>query len=91
MSEYRWYPTPTRLALLRDVEAENIVYGFEEEEHAWYWVDPDPPRDVRKVTARIEEVESAGWVSTAYETGDLRAYPQLTDAGRQVLTEAGAR
>lgn len=88
MSDYRWYPTPTRLALLRDIEAENIV--FDAVDGGWFWVDPDVPHDVRKVTARVEEAVNAGWVETDYETGDPRATPVLTDVGRALLTPAGA-
>lgn len=69
------YPTKTRLALLRDVDAGNVLDGITDD-HVWLVDNPEPPR---KVCARMREMEAAGWV----EQGE--PFWRLTDAGREVL------
>lgn len=84
------HPTPTRLALLQAVDDGEVW------EH--YPMLPDPsystwkPSDSRlssRVTARIEELRRAGWVSLLRrsEGAHWKAPRQwdLTDAGRSVL------
>lgn len=74
------YPTPTRLALLREIDAENVTDGAEDDET--YLIDPDPPYDSRKVTARVDEMQRAGWC----DLDDRRPYLWvLTQPGRDVL------
>lgn len=76
------YPTKTRLQLLRDIAADNVVDGLTDETDGHIWlldiVTFDPPR---KVTARVLELEHAGWV----EQGPDGATWRLTAAGRAVL------
>jgi len=80
------YPTKTRLALLRAVEAGDVWAGTRDDSTQidMFWVDPQPPHDSVKVTARIDEFHRAGWLSDE----DLK--PSLSDAGRAVLEEAPA-
>lgn len=77
------HPTPTRLALLRDV-AHWHVYRRR-------GVDYDSATD-RTVTARMAELERAGWVELGGERELDRLLWRLTPAGRAVLdTHGGAR
>lgn len=81
------HPTKTRLALLADVDqpGEPLVYG--EAGHAWW-------RMGTKVTARMDELERAGWVEV--HIGRLnrengvggRWYFRLTATGQKVLDVA---
>jgi hypothetical protein len=76
------YPTPTRLALLREVAAGNVIEGITEETDGHTWlVDPETG-DRRKVCARIEEALKAGWVVQD------EAFWRLTRTGRAVLDGA---
>ena len=69
------YPTPTRLALLRDVGAQRIVrQPSGDSTHEW-----------AKVTGRMAELEHAGWVRLVDLSGDGTLCWLLTDAGRRVL------
>lgn len=80
------HPTRTRLALLAEVDADNVCDGLTDEYDGHIWlVDTAPPFDPpQKVTARVLELEKAGWV----EQGPDGASWRLTDAGRDVLREA---
>lgn len=81
------HPTKTRLALLAEVVADNVLDGLTDETDGDIWlIDAAPPFDPpRKVTARMLELEKAGWVEQGPGIGSWR----LTDAGRAVL-EASA-
>lgn len=76
------HPTPTRIALLRDV-ARRYVYQH-----------PCGSSHIaggRQVTARIAEMAAAGWVRIDPDTyiSDYEVrYWHLTDAGRAVLAAA---
>lgn len=76
------YPTPTRLALLRDVAAGNVLDGVtpETDGHTWLVVAPFVPL---KVCARIQEMDAAGWV----ERGE--PFWRITEAGTVVLAANG--
>lgn len=67
------HPTPTRLQLLRDIDAGRL---------RWY---PQGGFTVgyASVNARIGELEKAGWV--AIFNVDRRQCVELTDAGRALL------
>jgi len=72
------YPTPTRLALLRRVAEGQIVWlagGISRDE-----------RDGSRVTARVAEMERAGWITRDF--GPWRRW-KLTDTGRAVLARHG--
>lgn len=72
------YPTPTRLALLRDVQAERITrrLGGSYDANGY------------SVSARMIELRQAGWVQLVDLTGDFQYVWKLTDAGRAVLDGA---
>jgi hypothetical protein len=72
------YPTPTRLELLRAVAAGAVLDGITNDD-AWL-IDLDPP--ATKVTARMAEMDAAGWVHL-----DGPPVWALTDAGRTVLED----
>ena len=86
-------PTPTRLALLREVSRKNVYREY---------VNGQATHDLEytsrnKRCARIGEAKRARWVElgpTSYsigERGRLIRYWELTDAGRAVLdTHGGA-
>mgnify|MGYP002624149274 CR=1 FL=1 len=74
------YPTPTRLALLRDVDAGRVADDTRGD--AWLTVG----RSVARVTARVAALAAAGWI----ERPDQGAVWQLTPAGRAVLDAADA-
>ena len=72
------YPTPTRLALLRDVGAQRIVrQPSGASTHEW-----------ATVTGRMADLERAGWVHLVDLSGDGTLCWLLTDAGRRVLGDA---
>lgn len=84
------YPTPTRLALLRDVDDGRVSRSI------WSSGQSDASsRTGCRVTAAIEEMSAAGWVvlnPQRWQTADVVTghgyelqYWQLTDAGRAVL------
>jgi hypothetical protein len=82
------HPTPTRLDLLQDVK-DGLVVASPSSEIVWrderlagiY----DPLTATRtRVTARVRELEEAEWI----QLGKNCAY-RLTDAGRDLLREAG--
>jgi hypothetical protein len=86
------YPTPTRLALLRDVaDPETSVL-----EH-WSWRTDKryteiryPDGDRRQANARIEELRAAGWVrlgSPSHPSMYASRPWELTDAGRKLFAE----
>lgn len=75
------YPTPTRLVLLREVDAGNVIDGINDD-HAYLLDEPGEPR---KVCARIAEAERAGWVF--YDDANP-PYWQLTVLGRSILARA---
>lgn len=70
------HPTPSRLGLLADV-ADHIVTTDQDV----IWLDPSPPGGFTRtrVTARIRELETAGWVE---DRGDRWV---LTDRGQELL------
>lgn len=79
------YPTPTRLALLRDVAAGEVCCYRNGESYLG--------TGDRRVTARMAELRAAGWVELAVLThtrADDVTYQQwrLTDAGRAMLDGA---
>lgn len=75
------YPTPTRRDLLREVADERIIRGhgggsFHRRTH-------------NTVTARIAEMDQAGWVELGPPEPGSGARPwRLTDTGRAVLHRA---
>lgn len=78
------YPTPTRLALLADVDAGEVWQrsdGQSELTDRDQFGVSDP---VCIVTSRIAELERAGWVHLVELAYGSRQW-QLTDAGRAVL------
>lgn len=82
------YPTKTRLDLLREVLADNVIDGdisLNPLHHGHHvLVDPTVGRPHRRVCARIRELESAGWVELPDGTGIW----QMTAAGYAVLDGA---
>lgn len=84
------FPTKTRLALLRQVANSQVVTDIvlDVDDQDVIWLFPDAPtswQDHIRVTARIREMEHAGWVTTVDGVG-MSWYP--TDAGYAVLAEA---
>lgn len=83
------YPTPTRLALLREVDARNVCDGSlhsdDRHEGQTLLVPVMHDEPIRRVTAAVREMESAGWV----ELPDGHAIWHLTAAGRAVLDAHG--
>jgi hypothetical protein len=82
------YPTPTRLALLRDVQAGQIrrVTPRERDPYVMHFTS-------YRVTAQVAEVEQAGWVELdpddLEEAGPFQIqHYRLTAAGRKVLADA---
>lgn len=78
------HPTPTRLALLRAVAAGEV---HEDTFRAPY--KSHHGRD--NVTARIDDLYRAGWISFGEPAARWRRAWQLTDAGRAVLEAAVTR
>jgi DNA-binding MarR family transcriptional regulator len=81
------YPTPARLALLRNVDAGVVNVAHQEDDTI---IDI---RDHYRVTARIREMKDAGWVNwNPAEGSTWYTRVRLTDAGRAVLdTHPGGR
>lgn len=82
------FPTPTRLALLRDIDAGHVLVDTTVEKFTVVLF-PDAPtswQDRQTVTARVIELEVAGWAELAPWHGW-----QLTDAGRAVLDTHGGQ
>jgi len=81
------YPTKTRLELLREVASSKVKWwpndvGDDDEWACWY---SDNGGD-RKVTARMNELEAAGWV----HKGPVRNWTagrvyEVTDTGAAIL------
>jgi hypothetical protein len=78
------HPTPTRMGLLKDVDA-GLVQRVGEED----WLDFGTPTQ-RKVTARIGEMRQAGWVVLVHLTREKHVY-RVAPGGRLVLAEARRR
>lgn len=82
------YPTPTRLRLLTEIANGQVLTDItREDDQDVILLFPDAPtswQDRVKVTARVRELERAGWA----EEFLLGPTWSLTDAGREVL-EAG--
>ena len=79
------YPTKTRLALLRQVANAQVLTDLTVDEFT-VWLFPDAPtswQDRVKVTARVREMDHAGWIAEN-TIGDW----QLTDDGCKVLESA---
>lgn len=72
------YLTPTRRELLEAVHEGRVLDGHEDD-HTWL-VEAGYPH--RKVCARIQEAERAGWVEQPPESVP---FWRLTDAGRKAL------
>jgi len=80
------YPTKTRLALLRQVANSLVQSGYADDVLLF----PDAPTSweySRKVTARIEELERAGWV-TELHPDHPGCWWVPTEAGYAVLAAA---
>lgn len=87
------FPTKTRLALLRQVANSQVMTDIspEADDQDVILLFPDAPtswQDRVKVTARIREMEQAGWVTTVDNVG-MSWYP--TEAGFAVLARADGR
>lgn len=81
------YPTPTRLRLLRAVSLGEVFRDHRDDDWLVYG---DPVAD--KVTARIEEMRSAGWCElVATPARQWAGKWQLTDTGQAVLDAAKER
>lgn len=84
------YPTPTRLALLADVDA-GIVYEHKELAYNQVYCHLSNGEAKVKVTDKIRELHAAGWVATGPSmgvgTGMWRM--ELTEEGRRVLLASG--
>lgn len=76
------YPTPNRLALLREVWAGNVLEGITEETDGHTWLIDPETGDRRRVCARIAEALKAGWVVQD------EAFWRLTHTGQAVLDGA---
>jgi hypothetical protein len=74
------FPTPTRLALLRDVDAGRVQMYTDRHTYLDAWGVLD---------ARISEARAAGWVELDEPTLAHRRPWRLTDAGRAVLAARG--
>lgn len=79
------YPTPTRLRLLAEIVNGQVLTDItRDDDQDVIWLFPDAPtswQDRVKVTARVRELEAAGWV----EEFILGPTWQPTSAGRDVL------
>lgn len=83
MSHSDLFPTPTRLALLREVAAGNVMEVVTEETEGHTWLLPvEVDEKPRKVCARIDEMLRAGWVIQD------EAFWRITHTGRAVLDGA---
>lgn len=85
------YPTKTRLALLRQVANSQVITDIspEADDQDVIWLFPDAPTSWQwrtRVTARIREMEHAGWVTEGDHIG-ATWYP--TDTGYDVLEANG--
>ena len=92
MGEVSLYPTKTRLALLRQVANSQVQAQYFDETQAFdeprALLFPDVPtswQDPRLVTARMRELQRAGWVREP-ELGDFGTW-QVTDEGRKILED----
>lgn len=82
------HPTKTRIQLLRDIANGQVLTDItaEPEDGDVIWLFPDAPttwQNRTRVTARVQELERAGWVEQQPNGMDW----DLTDAGRKVLAE----
>ena len=77
------YPTKARLSLLAGVANLAVTVDITSDvwRVVWHPYAPDQWQDQVAVTARIAEMERAGWVSVDED----RAKVRITDAGRGVL------
>jgi hypothetical protein len=73
------YPTKTRVQLLRDIDAGNVITDFWEGMTRIVLDDPEAG-DLRTVTARVQELERAGWC----ERHEFGPSWRLTDTGRAI-------
>lgn len=76
------YPTPTRVALLRDVQA-GAIRDDQQGVPRLYYADGDRTGSVR-VAASVRDLAAVGWI----EPGPGDGW-ELTDTGRTVIEEAG--
>lgn len=79
------YPTKTRLALLERVAQGDVLEGITDNTEGETWLTDMDGSVPQKVTARIAELERAGWVRLP---DDPPVVWRLTDAGRAVLAAA---
>jgi hypothetical protein len=87
------YPTPTRVALLREIDDRpGKVYScldFDTSERVSYWRKEDGSE--RAVTAKCSQMERAGWLRLGAAGGPSmysRRPWELTDKGREILAGA---
>jgi hypothetical protein len=84
-------PTPTRLALLRDVAGSDVPTRVWLDVHGNSWTRWYGARDnvlASKVTARANELREAGWIRiNPDDDGQPEQDYELTDAGREVLAQ----
>lgn len=83
------YPTPTRLALLRDVANGQVMTDITRNEDV-ILLFPNAPTEWQTrqgVTSRVRELERVGWVEEDYDDGHWEW--QVTAAGRAVLDAHG--
>lgn len=86
--EHELYPTKTRLALLRGVAASQVQTARDGPTSCvlWFMDAPESWTYSRNVTARMAELQRAGWVVESEPAGP-GAWWLLTDAGRKLLEE----
>lgn len=87
------HPTPTRLALLRDIADPDVqVYRCRRFSSDKLESAVKRPYELeRKVTAQTDEMERAGWIRLGHADHPSMYAPrawELTDLGRQVLAAA---
>lgn len=79
------YPTPTRLQLLAQIANDQVLTDITRDDNQdVILLFPDAPtswQDRIRVTARVRELEHAGWAAE-FERGPTWS---LTDAGRAIL------
>lgn len=73
--------TETRVSLLARVEQGDVLEGITDETEGDTWLTDMDGSAPEKVTARMAEMEQAGWV----EISNNQVVWQLTDFGRAVL------
>lgn len=91
MSADGLYPTPTRAALLREIDDGDVWEDWTGADPGEVWVHVGGRRG-RRVTTRVREMEFAGWCHTESVGSDLyKRRIALTDAGRKALARDAVR